>query len=393
MLLTILVAIYFWQRYFKSRNLINIGLAVFMLSLSVYFYSTAKLFSPLLGLYFLFTWKPPLKHSFFAILFGFLLLLPMFLDTIQGKAGFRFSYISIFTEPHREQTTDNLRYQDVILFHPNEIGLKTPTVSYLFHNKYQLIAQKFIQNYLQSFSPEFLFISGDKNQRQGFGNHGLLYVIDFFTIILGIILHSRHPTRIGKLFLFLLIMGPIPFALTRDSSTAHATRLILLLPSFIYFSSLAVTKKPIFFLPIYILLFVNFWHYYQYHYPQDSARTWHANSKEAIIAIQNSTADFIYFSDQAEPFMLFFLYYFPYIPTDSLTKHITSVNSDFFDGSCLDGKYCFGHITSQNFPTGSKVQVVVPKSAIVQFPQIYQLTNSIPKKYINSEEYSIYSNY
>ena len=152
------------------------------------------------------------------------MLSPMLVDTLRGHAGFRFSYISIFTEPHRGQITDTLRYQDILLSHPNEIGVKTPFLSFIFHNKYQLILEKFTKNFLSSFSTNFLFLRGDENLRQGFGNHGLLYIIDFFLIFIGIILHFKKPTKLGVFFLFFLLLSPIPFALTRDSASPHATR-------------------------------------------------------------------------------------------------------------------------------------------------------------------------
>lgn len=392
MLLCILLAIYFWQKYFDHRSIIILILAIFWLSLSVYFYSTAKLFAPLLGLYFLYSWRPSIKHLIFAIIVGLIFQTPMIIDTFTGHSGYRFSYISIFTEPHREQITDNLRYQDILVKHFGEVGVATPPLSYLFHNKYQLIIQRFVHNYLATFSTDFLFISGDKNIRQGFGNHGVLYYIDFFVIIIGLFYYFRHPSKLGKLFLFILFIGPIPFALTRDSDSAHATRLILILPSLIYFSSLVASRK-IYILPIYLLLFINFWHYYEYHYPQDSARAWHANSRESVLAIKNSPADFIYFSDQNEPFLPFFAYYYPYLPGDNLTNHLAPKTTDYFDGRCLDNRFCFGHLNTPNLPASNKIQVVVSHSESVRFPTSYNLTKKISKQYINSDEFDIYTNY
>ena len=349
MILALLVSIFLWQKYHNTHRLAHILLAMFFLCLAPYFYSTAKLFIPLMGILFIIIWPPKIKHLLLTIFFGLVVLSPMVLDTINGHSGYRFSYISIFTQPHREQVTDTLRYQDILLDHPGEIGVKTPIISYIIHNKYQLVLQKFISNYLLSFSPDFLFLKGDNNVRQGFGGHGLLYVLDFFLILPGLYLCLHQKTKLGKLFFWLLILSPLPFALTRDSDTPHATRLILMLPSLIYFISLSLQKK-LYLIPLYLILFFNFWHYYQNHYPQDSARSWHSNLKETVQLTATYPQSKIYFSNKAEPFLPFFLYYFPYLPADSLTNHLTRSDTDYFQGECLDEKYCFGQINSAIFP-------------------------------------------
>lgn len=392
MLLSLLTGIYFWQKHHQKRQTTLLIISIIAFSLSAYFYSTAKLFIIfMLPLCYL-IWKPKTKSLIISLIVGLVVLSPLAIDTFRGRAGYRFSYISIFTLPHREQITDTLRYQDILLDHPNEIGVPTPPLSYIFHNKYQLVLERFIKNYFVSFSPEFLFLEGDKNIRQGFGQHGMLYVLDFFIILYGLYLHFHKPTSLGKLFFWMLILGPIPFALTRDSLGPHATRLIIILPSLVYFSSLTLHKIPLI-TPIYLLLFINFWHYYQNHYPQLSARTWHTNLKETVLATTNYPQHQIYFSDTAEPFMPFFLYYYPYLPTDSLTSHLTEVKSPYFSGKCIDSKYCFGQIDPSFFPlTAPPSLLVVPQSQQFIPPTGFTLINTLPKKYQESEVFYIYSN-
>jgi len=375
MLACLLAAIYFFKN--KKYSLFTI-----FTCLSPYFYSTAKLFVPFVLLFSYF------KHKkIFVLLLGILLLLPMGVDTLKGHSGFRFSYIGIFTMPHREQITDTLRYQDISLSHSDQVGVATPLYSKIFHNKSQLVAVKFIENYFSSFSTNFLFITGDSNIRHGFGGHGLLYIVDFFAIFIGIFIYIKNPTKIGKIFLWILLLSPIPFALTRDSLGPHSTRLILMLPSLIYFSSLAVHKYKWLIL-IYLLLFINFWHYYAIHYPQDSAATWHYNLAQSVTESQKYSAAQIYYSDKYEPFLPFFLNYQPYLKT--INQNDT--NTSYFSGKNLDNQYFFGNINWSNINLFPKNSIfIIPENENSQVTNL-TLLKKIPKKYEMSQNFYIYTN-
>lgn len=391
MLFCLLAGIYFWQKYHNSPRPIYLVLSVLALSLSPYFYSTAKLFIVFVFPLLYFTW--PLqkrRHIILLFLTTFLFLLPLGIDTLRGKAGYRFSYISIFTEPHREQTTDTLRYQDILLDHPNEVGVSTPFSSFIFHNKYQLVLQRFITNYFSAFSSDFLALSGDKNLRQGFGQHGLIYFLDFFMVIIGIYYSLKQRGELGKFFLWWLILSPLPFALTRDSSGGHATRLILILPSLIYFASIALSRCK-WITPIYLLLFINFWHYYHLHYPQDSAASWHSNLKEAVLATNSLKSDTpVFFSDKVEPFLPFFVYYRSYFSSKGLPPHLSFYSSNFFTGKCLDNHYCFGTIEVQNIPPSTTAAFVLTD----QDPPPSKLTlkTTINHRYATDHSFYLYTN-
>lgn len=376
MIMCLLAAVYF----FKTKKYY---LFILFLCLSPYFYSTAKLLIPIILLIF-FIKQKNLK----ILLFSLLLLLPMGIDTIKGHSGFRFSYINVFSMPHREQITDTLRYQDIVLSHLGEIGISTPLYSKIFHNKLQISINKFIQNYLSSFSPNFLFINGDNNVRHGFGNHGLLYIIDFFTLFIGLFIYKSKPTKLGHLFFWLLILAPIPFALTSDSNGPHSTRLILMLPSLIYFASLGL-KKYKFLIIIYLLLFVNFWHYYTIHYPQNSAQVWHYNMTNSIIESQKYPSSQIYYSDKYEPFLPFFLNTLSYVKKINLQD----INTSYFSGKYLNNKYFFGNINWNDIgalPQNSLI--VVPEIENNQVPKSFKLLQKLPKKYEMAQNFYIYSN-
>lgn len=403
MILFILLGIYFWQNFLKKQAIKYIYLTITFFGLSVYFYSTAKLFIIIIAILIAVIWrntimKIGIKALILPLIFSLLVFSPMIIDTFNGKAGFRFSYISIFTIPHREQVVDTLRYQDATTDHPNQIGISTTLVSSIFHNKYQLIFQRFVENYISSFSSEFLFLKGDNNARHGFGNHGLLYLIDFIFICIGLFSYffSKTKNKLSTFFFWVLIFSPIPYSLTRDTESPHATRLILMLPSVIYFSYLGIKfiqqkfrYSILLIFLIYCISFFTFWHYYYYHYPQESARSWNSGMKEAVIATNIYPDNTLVFSDNASSFVSFFLLYHPYIlyPQNSLTTHLRQLTNPSFSGQEIDNKYYFGHIdwtNLSNFP--SNTIYIIPSSEYTENSfKLFQKINYINRKYLDQE--------
>jgi len=409
MLFTILLGIYLFQKYIHQKTTIYLYLSIIFFCLSPYFYSTAKIFLPLILLLIIIIWRKlllnlkPVNLIIIGLIF-FCMLTPLAVDTLQGKSGFRFSYIGIFTQPHREQITDNLRYQDARVDHPDEIGVKTTLISKIFHNKIQLVIQRFINNYVSSFSTDFLLIRGDENTRHGFGGFGLIYILDIIFISIGLFATflPKVKNKLSLLFFWILVLSPIPYSLTRDADSPHATRLILMLPSLIYFSYLGInylfSKYKILKLPIllfYLFSFISFFHYYKYHYPQETARQWHYGMKDSVLAITPYSDKTIVFSNKYEPFLPFFLFYYPYslTPDTSISNHLKPISNFSFDGQLLDSQYYFGNINWTNLSYfNSDTIYIVPKSEYANLslnnPNIIR---TIDKKYINQEEFIIFS--
>lgn len=406
MLAVLLAGIYFWKKYTQTSRLSTLLLSVFFFILSPYFYSTSNLFLLIIALLVLILWfskikKMPLRHILIASIFSLLLLSPLVINTLKGRAGFRFSYINIFSEPQLAKTTDYLRYRDIFTTHQNETGVSPSLASKVFHNKYGLIIDKFFNNYFSAFSSDFLFITGDQNARHGFATHGLLYYLDFFLIIFGLIniLKNRHQDRFAYLFVLILFLAPIPFALTRDSIGPHATRLILMLPSLIYLTYNGILYLKFLFkwsLPVliglYLISFTSFWHYYNYDYPQESAMTWHSGMKEAVLAT-NKYSQPLYFSNAYEPFLPFFLYYQPYLPQHAPANDITHFANDIFDGSTINQQFYFGHINWSNISKLNTPSIFIVSDVDQnQVPKNLKLLETINKKYINSQNFYLYTN-
>jgi hypothetical protein len=410
MILFLLLGIYFWKKFLINKKSIYIYLTILFFCLTPYFYSTSKLFIIIIAALILIIWhntfqKIGVGKLILPAIFAVILLLPMARDTIRGNSGYRFSYIGIFTLPHREQVVNTLRYQDASVDHPNEIGVPTSFTSKAFHNKYQLVAKRFISNYVNSFSPDFLLLRGDNNARHGFGDHGLLYLIDIVFIFIGLssYLFVNKKNKISTLLFWLFVLSPIPYAFTRDSDYPHATRLILMLPSVIYFSYLGIQylKTKLHYIlyliiPLYGIFFINFWHYYYYHYPQDSARVWNMGMEEVIKVTNNYPNNTLVFSDSYLSFVSFFLYYHPYLlnPGDSLSNHLKEISNHSFSGQTIDNKYYFGHINWTNLSNFPKDAIYITPSSEykINSPQNYQIIKFVDKKYETQEGIYIIKN-
>jgi len=407
MIATILAGILFWQKYLASHHHRFLYLSIFFFLLSPYFYSTAKMFIVIIALLIVIIWRQEIirlgfKRLLLLFIFSTLVLAPLAVDTIKGRSGFRFSYISIFSQPDKAQVTNRMRYEDVFTEHSNEIGVKTPLTSFYFHNKHQVVLEKFINNYFSSFSTNFFVLTGDTNLRQGFGNFGMAYFLDLFFMAIGVFysLKNKKNIKLSKFFLWVFILAPIPFALTRDSNSPHATRLILMLPSIIYFTSLGVIQlaskyKVIFYLSIclYSLLFLNFWHHYHLHYPQISAIYWNTGVKESVLATKKYPNRPVFYSNKYAAPLSFYLFYQPYLlpASDSITNHLQEVRLPYFSGQKLDRDTYFGYFDwSDKMILPKNSIVVIPKSEFPSVPQSrFSVLETISKKYIEQEEFLI----
>jgi 4-amino-4-deoxy-L-arabinose transferase-like glycosyltransferase len=410
MLFFLLLGIYYWIKFIKSDNSNFFILSSIFFIFTVYFYSTAKLFLFFIAVSLLLIWfkkiiNIPLKIKFLAVIIIFLASFPFIFDTLKGRAGYRFSYINIFSDPTVSKTVDYNRYQDSVVSFGEGIGLKPTLISKVNHNKVSVWLNAFIKNYASSFSTEFLFLKGDGNLRQGVQSSGNLLIPDLFLIIIGISLVFMGREKNKKFYLFFLlclVFAPIPFSLTRDSIFPHATRLILMLPFLSLFSILGLkhvftlSKSKLLIASIlifYIASFSAFLHQYFLHYSNISARDWHYGMKEAVNSSLTTDYKKIYYISTYEPFLPFFLNYSEYLPIDknkSPAEVITWDNNDFFTGMQADSKYYFGYIEwskiLNNLP--ENCLFVVPSKDLLKIKTILNDYNKTRDQDINLIEIS-----
>ncbi|MBX4205574.1 glycosyltransferase family 39 protein [Candidatus Microgenomates bacterium] len=332
LLFFLILGLYFFFKGLKDGKFLWISAVCF--SLTPWVYSTAKLFTPLLVLFLLILYrkelfKTKLKYIVFTF-FAFLIVGgPITYSTFFGGGAQRYGYISVFSDPTTEPEVGTARGLDAKARGEVGTGLNPTLLDKAIHNKFTFWGGRVLNNYLQPFSSEFLFNSGDPNPRHTIHGMGVLYKVEFIALTLGLVLFFARKSidTKNKLFIgFWIMASVIPAAITRDGGN-HATRLILLLiPLTILISyglleglNLIKNKKyKTFALMSYVTVFVVCFFFYQHNYwvhnPTYSERWWHAGYKEAIQSVKqiDSKYDKVLVSSAGEPPWIFFAAWYQY---------------------------------------------------------------------------------
>lgn len=308
--------------YLRKKPILS---AIFF-ALSLYTYSTAVVFVPLLLLFH----RP--KNFKFLISF-FVILIPFILNLYNGSASSRYQLLSIFNNP------------DVV---KNSLALRTNS-DFIFHNRYLAIGEYFVQNYLQAFSTDFLFVRGDPTIRHSFMISGQLLPILAPLILIGlaVLLYQQQ-----YFWLYWLIISPIPSALTYDGGY-HATRLFfMLVPLSIATAAgywhLLKNAKVYWHFFAFTLILINFTylaHFYIVHYPKLSWRWWQVGYAQAFSNLPQNYSK-IFINNTYEPSLIRFLFYTQYDPAlfqkqFTLDQSIKNIAPNY-DGFKLGDKYIFG---------------------------------------------------
>ncbi|OGM28700.1 hypothetical protein A3D84_05575 [Candidatus Woesebacteria bacterium RIFCSPHIGHO2_02_FULL_42_20] len=326
MLFFLLMALLF---YFKAREKSKyLWVAVFFAMLMPWVYSTSKLYVPLVLLTAIFIWRKwlaliPLKHKILAVGTGLVLGLPLIVVTLTGEGSQRFGYVSVFSDPTVVPEVGVDRWEDAKSRGETGEGLSPAIADRLIHNKYTVWLKVITNNYLQSFSTDFLFMNGDPNPRHSIDGIGEFYRIDSIMLLVGIIvfLKSKLEIKVKTFLVILLLLSPISAAITRDGGN-HATRLILMLPFIVLLVSYGLNwlrkHKTAFVMCclLYVVNFIFYQHNYWVHNPYQSERWWHAGWGEAIQLIKQDEKNYdkVIISMAGEPAWIFFAAYMEYPP-------------------------------------------------------------------------------
>lgn len=310
---------------------ILLTVAAFCFGLTLFTYSTAAVFLPLLILAFIMIYQKKFlfllkSGKFWLSFFVFLFFSTAFLfQTIFGRAGERFGLISVFTDPAIVEEIHLRRLGGVAL----DVDAPRLTLAQrIFINRPVYWLNKISQNYLAAFSPEFLFGRGDPDFSHSAGKVGEFYLGEFLLVFLGILVLSRNRLPGKWLVFFWLLAAPLPSALTRDGGN-HATRLYLMVPPLLILSALGacwimeISKRSalgkIFFLVVGISIIFNFGFYlhrYFAEYPQESWRNWQYGYKEAMKMVKDNQGayDNLVINNSAEPSLIRYLFWTGYDP-------------------------------------------------------------------------------
>lgn len=181
----------------------------------------------------------------------------------------------------------------------------------------------FVKNYLSQFDPNFLFLQGDKNLRHQQAGFGQLFLPDLILIILGLLYIGQVKTKYRWLPLILLLLGPIPAAITKESP--HALRSLSMVPFMHILSAMGIYylghffKKKLLvnaiFLILFLFLFANYFYSFIAVYPNISSKDWQLEYKEIFTnpTLLNSEVPILVSDKDGQPY-IFALFYLKYDP-------------------------------------------------------------------------------
>lgn len=195
----------------------------------------------------------------------------------------KISGISIFGDPtviHTQIELPRLSHNN-----PNSI----PAI--LMHNRFTYAAITISQNYLKSYGPDFLFISGGGNRAHNIEGYGNLHDIESITLLLGFVWlilqitnYTANHRKEAKLILWWVLVGGVASAITKDAP--HSNRMLMVVPAlaimtgagtyFLIHSFSRSWKKTV--IAILALGYIGGMSYYldQYfiHFPKNEAKNW-----------------------------------------------------------------------------------------------------------------------
>lgn len=328
-------------------------------ALSFYSYATSALFTPLYILILLLLFrkkifKYPIKKLVLLAILVLLILAPYLRATRSNMTTTRFNYISVASEDEiAGEVTKKRTWSD-------------SSLTRLFYNRTSIIFSEVLNNYLNTFSTNYLFVNGDPILRHSVGGMGELFYFDLILIGFGIlVLVGKYRESSSKslnaliILLVWLFVAPIPSSLT-DGGGYHAARQLPMLPVFIIFSAIGFDyfltefkggyKK----IALYFFIFVMtlnvayYMHKYYVVWPKESWRFWQSGYKESMTYVKEVEAKFdrIYINNTYESALPRFLFWYQYDPQLFLAKfeddkHIVNIVPGF-DGFKLGEKYYFG---------------------------------------------------
>jgi hypothetical protein len=205
-----------------------------------------------------------------AILF-FLLITPLIIRLVDPKVSVRFQQTSAFA------TLDPVIKSNQLI--KDDGGGLIPR---FIHHRYWQYLNIFFDHYLDHFSDNFLFLSGDINPRHSTQAVGSFYFIQLPLMLWGVLLTIKKK-KLTPLFIFLLL-APVPAALTK--ATPHALRSLPLVIPLTIFSAYGLTKlkKPLIILASLILIFELNRYLFIYHrtYPKQYSDHWQYGYQQMI---------------------------------------------------------------------------------------------------------------
>lgn len=321
-----LAGVYFLFVGFKTSLIIVFSLT--LLGLSVWTYNSYRIFVPLMLIIFfliyqkkflaIFRRNKKLSVSCFFVLLLF--FIPMFLQLLSSSGQARYGKVTILDEGAIEQIHKLRQKSDL-----------NPLLTRLIYNRPIYFLEIFLRNWASHFTFSFLFFKGGTNYQFSVPQHGLLYPLNLFPFVLGLVFLLKRRSKENLLILFWMLVAPVPSSLTREAP--HVLRSITILPTPMLVTSLGVVtfigwfkslnvlrslSKSVFIFYIFLtaLFLENYLNIYFNDYKRDYSFSWQYGYKEVVEFVKSHFWEYdkvIVTKKYGEPHE-FFLFFWPWDP-------------------------------------------------------------------------------
>lgn len=176
----------------------------------------------------------------------------------------------------------------------------------IFSNKPLYFVRVFRENYLEAFSPQFLFLYGETSGLAGlYGimSHGVLYLMDLPLLLIAIysLIHAKNYRREMVFLLGGLLIGPLPSAVGVDRS--YAVRSIMMQPFLILILAYGAYSLIIWckqyrhllmglLIGLYAVFAVSYLYEYFYRFPIYYAESWFGSTRDVIMVIDQKKGQY-----------------------------------------------------------------------------------------------------
>ena len=343
----------FFLRFLSTKYSLTIGPSLLFFILSMYFYHAYRIFTPLMviALFIIYfdKFKKFISKLILPIIVSLVLFLPILLFTFSTQGRARAISQSAFNKSSYEIARVNY----------DQKSKKPLRFLSKYWNKPVYFSYIAINNYVDHFSPIFLFIAGDQIGRHSQVDVGQIYPFELILLIFSLFAIKKLDKKTTKVMLSFLLLAAIPAAIVVP--TPHAYRTLQMSVPLAFFSGVGFTyllsqKKLLIFklliLAVIFYSFVTYLHLSYVHYPKKFSADWQDGYREMVRKIQKYQGNFqhVYVTNINQVPYIYLLFYQKYNPQKFIQ---TGGTKDTFD------KYVFIDDQTEIYNKG-KILYVAP---------------------------------
>ena len=322
----VIAGVYFFVK--ATRKDLYFLASFFLFGLSIWTYNSARIFVPLLIVAITCIFRREIfgliKKNRVIFILSLVIIITLFLPMVYQLVGSdgraRYGKVAIIDEGAVSKIN-----QDI---HLSKLPVVLRRVVY---NKGTYWIIKFVGNYINHFSGNFLFFKGGSNYQFSVPEFGLIYPVNALFFIIGLISFIGTRDKKRQLIVLWMLLAPIPSSITREAP--HVLRSILLLPTPMILTAsglvssynwlkrkkLDISFRRIFISFYLVILFVLAWRYlneYFGNYSRDYSWSWQYGYKQIVNYAKENYDKYdniIVTKKYGEPHE-FFLFFWPWDP-------------------------------------------------------------------------------